>query len=215
MNLTTALLAVPAALAIGFAAGRTGTFEAPAATAPLQDQDQGTVAALDTTGLYQPGDFHRMLDVFVGDWNAKVMFYVPGMDEPQVNEGTMTGSWIMGGRFLKQAFQMPMSEDETFEGMSLMGYSPAERVFESVWIDNMVVDMASGAGYASPDGMRFTMLTSEIDPESMVVRELEERISITSNSAFDYERVVLSPEGESLQMRIEYTRVAPTTNEGR
>lgn len=200
MNLTTALLAVPAALAIGFAAGRTGTLEVNA-TAPLQDQD----AAM--TALMEPGEHHQMLDVFAGEWNAKVMSYMPGMDEPMVMDGSMDAEWIMGGRFMKQTFNIPMPDGEVFNGLSIMGYSPAERVFESVWIDNMVVDMATASGFASPDGMRFTMLTSEVDPETRAVREVEERMTITSRDAFDYERVIVTPEGETRQMRVEYTRV--------
>lgn len=213
MNTITAILTVPAALALGFVAGRAATtvdaspvVRSAAPVAALQDDDAAT--------LTEPGDEHRMLDVFEGSWNALISSYMPGVEQPIVMDGTLTGEWTLGGRFLKQTYEVGMGEGQVFTGTSFMGYSPAERVFESVWMDNSNVDMATASGFAAPDGMSFTMLTNEIDPTTRAIFEIEERISIESRDAFSYERYRMTDEGEVLQMRIEHTRVGSGAADG-
>lgn len=210
MNSLTAILTVPAALAIGFVAGRSVTVDAAVeAAAPTGTFAVQPVAALQddaTNPLTDPGDHHRMLDVMAGEWNARISSYMPGMDEPLVMEGTLDSEWILGDRFLKHTYDVPLPDGSQFIGMSFMGYSPAERVYESFWMDNMTVDMGSSSGFVSPDGMSFTMLTAELDAESMSYFDVEERITISDRNSYTYERYRITDTGEALQMSIAYTR---------
>jgi|GEM_PF-5980157 len=212
MNTLTAVLTVPAALAIGFVAGRTATTESAPVTGAFTVQPVAAFQDDDANSLTEPGDHHRLLDVMAGTWDARISSFVPGVDEPIVMEGTLEASWLFGGRFLKQSYSVPMPDGNTFEGISFLGYSPVERVYESFWMDNMTVDMGSASGFVSPDGMNFTMLTSEVDPETMSMFEVEERIAIQDRDTMTYERYRLTDAGEVLQMSITHTRRAADGN---
>ncbi|MEZ5978339.1 MAG: DUF1579 family protein [Planctomycetota bacterium] len=214
MNTTLALVAVPAALAIGFVAGRTSVAtEAHQPAALVQDGQDGSEPAMDemTMRLTQPGDHHAVLGVFVGDWDATVTMWDPRSPEPSVETGTMHAEWIMGGRFLKQNFSATIM-GMPFEGMGLMGYSGGEQVYESVWVDNMVTDLAYGSGYASADGLSLTSLSSEIDWETGRPRDVEERTQIVSKDEISYERWYPATDGgeDVRSMRIVYKRRAGT-----
>lgn len=103
--------------------------------------------------LGEPGDKHRMLDRFVGDWTVTTTMSMPGM-EPMVSEGTSTVAWAMDGRWLisKQSGTMM---GQPYQGMGLMGHDNFKNRFVQTWCDSMSTAFYYSEGEATPDGSVF------------------------------------------------------------
>jgi len=215
MNTSIALLAVPVALSVGFVAGRLQAPEAPRAVAPLAQEQEMPPMSPELTAYYMPGEHHKLLDVFVGTWDASVAMVMPGMDEPMTMAGTMEARLVMDGRFLEQRFSADMA-GMPFQGLSLMGYNGYEKVFESVWIDNSTTDIVTSTGFAAPDGVNFTMLAEMVDTETMQRREVEERIRIASRDQIVYEQWVPGGDGGQVKtLTVTYSRKAAAAEAAR
>jgi hypothetical protein len=91
-----------------------------------------------------PGPDHKALEPFVGTWKATVKsWWAPG--EPQVTEGTMVNSMIMGGRVLEGRFTGTMM-GQPFTGLSQMGFDNSKKEYWSTWFDDMSTTMMMQTG---------------------------------------------------------------------
>jgi hypothetical protein len=83
-----------------------------------------------------PGEMHAMLAKANGEWEAEVTSWMDPAAPPTKSKSSATNKMILGGRF-------QMSEHTgcfggmPFEGISIVGYDNARKVFNSTWMDNM------------------------------------------------------------------------------
>lgn len=83
-----------------------------------------------------PGDLHKMLAKYDGNWTGTSTMWMEAGGKPVTSQSECTNKMIFGGRYQQSNYKgnfmgMP------FEGMSLMGYDNAKKKFVSTWIDNM------------------------------------------------------------------------------
>lgn len=83
---------------------------------------------------------HKVLDQFVGTWNAKTLFWMqPGTDPIEMG-GTMKNTWAFYNLYLEQDYTVSelmgqKSTDQKFMGRGLWTYNPAAKTYEGVWYD--------------------------------------------------------------------------------
>ena len=82
-----------------------------------------------------PGDVHKMMEKSAGDWIDDISMWMDPSAPPTKATTNSKNEMIMGGRYLVSKstgdiMGMP------FEGMSLMGYDNAKKIFTSTWVDN-------------------------------------------------------------------------------
>ncbi len=206
MNTSIALLAVPVALTLGFVAGRLDTNTVEAAPAAVAQDAAAQEMTPEQLAFYMPGEHHKLLDVFVGSWDATVE--MAGPDGAMSMPGSMEARLVMGGRYLQQDFKADMM-GMPFEGMSLMGYDGLGKVFESIWIDNSTTDLTTSTGFAAPDGVNFTMLSEEVDQATMTKREVEQRTRVVSRDEIVYEHWSVGADGTQMKtLTVTYKRKA-------
>lgn len=83
-----------------------------------------------------PGDMHKLLATFNGQWVADVTTYMDPSRPPIKSQATQIFKPIMGG--LYQAGHMTGTiMGMNFEGQSINGYDNAKKIFVSTWIDNL------------------------------------------------------------------------------
>jgi hypothetical protein len=212
MNTSIALLAVPVALTIGFVAGRLDTSAVEASSTVLgrtvlaQEAAAAQEMSPEQLAYFMPGEHHKLLEVFVGSWDAAVE--MAGPEGAMTVQGAMEARLVMGGRYLQQDFTADMM-GMPFEGMSLMGYDGLGKVFESIWIDNSTTDLMTSTGFAAPDGVNFTMLSEEVDQATMTKREVELRTRVVSRDEIVYEHWSVGADGtQSKTLSITYKRKA-------
>jgi len=104
--------------------------------------------------IASPGEHHRLLDRFVGQWKSrtKVMSMGP---EPMVSEGTASFEWILDGRFLRHEqtgtfMGMPM------KGLGVLGYDNFKRKYSLCWMDNLGTAMLHAEGLLNMTGDQIT-----------------------------------------------------------
>jgi len=92
-----------------------------------------------------PGENHKYLEQFTGDWNTTAKMWMKPGAEPEVSQGITTSKMLMGGRYLKSYYKGTMM-GMPFEGISLTGYDNFKKKFTSIWFDN------AGTGFYTTSG---------------------------------------------------------------
>jgi hypothetical protein len=95
--------------------------------------------------LATPGEPHKMIQAFAGNWDAKVTTYDPMGGAEQTSKGTMRVTLIHGGRYAGGEYKGDMM-GEAFEGTMLWGYNNGTGMYESIWIDSMTTGMLISTG---------------------------------------------------------------------
>jgi hypothetical protein len=119
--------------------------------------------------LSRPGENHKVLANFAGNWNFKTTFWMAPGAPPTESTGSATCKPLMGGRYyLSEAngkFEMPGPDGKMqatdFKGMEIAGYDNVKQKFVSSWIDNMGTSIVILEGTYDPATKTFTYLTEE------------------------------------------------------
>jgi hypothetical protein len=151
-----------------------------------------------------PGAHHQKLEAFAGTWKAKVRHWMqPGAD-PHESTGTMTNTWVLGNRFLKQDYQDDAGQ---FEGTGYWGYNNITGRYEGFWIDGMTTGMSHEVGTVDGTGKVWEMSGETEFPTAG--QKMSKRSVITLESADRHvmEMYYGGPDGgEFKALVIEYTR---------
>src|SRR5579872_6588365 len=92
-----------------------------------------------------PGDSHKMLAKFTGNWTATVTMWMQPGAQPVSSTASCTSEMILGGRYL-QSKNSGNFMGQPFEGIGLAGYDNAKKAFVSSWIDNMGTGLMTMTG---------------------------------------------------------------------
>jgi hypothetical protein len=151
-----------------------------------------------------PGEQHKNLNFFVGDWKTQNTMWMEGSETK--TEGTAHMEWAMDGRYVISKHSgnfmgMP------FQGMGIDGYDNINARYFSIWIDNMSTSYMTSDGTASADGKTFTYKGSMKDPAGKMVHHRMVS-TVTGPDSFKFE-MFMSPDNakEEKAMEILYTRV--------
>jgi hypothetical protein len=120
-----------------------------------------------------PGEMHQMLAKDDGEWEGQVTQWMDPAAPPSVSKSTATTKMIMGGRY-QQSMHSGCFDGMPFEGMSLVGYDNAKKVFMSSWIDNMGTSFMNLEGKldSATRTIRFAgQCTNPMDGSQMNIRE--------------------------------------------
>ena len=166
--------------------------------------------------LAAPGEHHKLLEPFVGQWNTvtKTWWGGPGSDAVQTN-GTTEVKWILGGRYLmdetKSEFMMPTPTGEMkstpYHGVGFTGYDNFRNMYVGVWMDDMGTQMLTMKGTAVPSGKVFTFYGEMDEPAmNMVGRTVKYVTRIINNDKHVFEIYDLPAGDDYKVMEITYTR---------
>lgn len=153
-----------------------------------------------------PGPFHKHLEHFVGEWDAKVKFWMDPSMPAEETSGSMSVRWIMDGRFIQEDFKGDMM-GMPFTGMSITGYDNGEGRYVTTWIDSMSTSMMVSYGTCDSAGKVFTYTSESRDPwsgEKISFRLVATILSKDSHKFEMFATVAGNPEAKN--MEILYTR---------
>jgi hypothetical protein len=153
-----------------------------------------------------PSDVHKMIAKSDGKWHAEIsMWWGPGMPEQKM-EGVCTNSMILGGRY-QQSNHTGSFNGEPFEGMAILAYDNALKVFTNTWIDNMGTGMIVMKGTWDEATKSVNLKGEETDPMSgktIAVREVWKMVDDNTQTLENYK---MGPDGKEYKsMVIKYTR---------
>ena len=168
------------------------------------------------TALGAPGEHHKLLEPFVGQWNTvtKTWWGGPGSD-PVESTGTTEVKWVLDGRFImdetKSEFMMPTPTGEMkstpYRGLGLTGYDNFRNMYVGVWMDSMGTQMLTMKGTADPSGKVFTFYGEMDEPGlNMVGRTVKYVTRIINNDKHVFEIYDLPVGDDYKVMELTYTR---------
>lgn len=131
------------------------------ATAPKSASPEEMMAAWQRAST--PGAEHRKLDVFVGDWDVAIEYWMDPGQPPSKMTGVMHTEWMLDGRHLDQRYEGEM-EGMPFHGRGTWGYDVAGQHYVGTWLDSASTSISISRGRELPDGKAFLLQTLGTDP---------------------------------------------------
>lgn len=107
--------------------------ETPAEATPPMDSAAKMKAWMD---YMTPGEMHKWMASTDGTWTGETESWMEEGAPSVKSTSTSVYKTIMGGRYQQQTYSGDMM-GQPFEGMGLLAYDNAKKVFVSTWIDNM------------------------------------------------------------------------------
>ncbi len=92
-----------------------------------------------------PGPVHEMIAKSNGDWTEEITFWMSPDAPPTKTTATATNKMILGGRYQYSSVSGDMM-GMPFEGVSILGYDNAKKIFQSTWIDNFGTGITNMTG---------------------------------------------------------------------
>lgn len=83
-----------------------------------------------------PGAMHQWMEKTNGTWEGEVSSWMAPDAPPSTSKAINVQSSVLGGRYVTGKFSGSMM-GQPFNGMSLMGYDNAKKVFINTWVDDM------------------------------------------------------------------------------
>jgi len=112
-----------------------------------------------------PGEVHKMMAAYIGEWSDEITMWMAPGAPPEKTITTSKSEMIMGGRYQVSKSTGTMM-GMPFEGMGLMGYDNAKKVFTSTWIDNFGTGTLTMEGTWDDQTKSITLKGKMVDPMS-------------------------------------------------
>jgi hypothetical protein len=152
-----------------------------------------------------PGDAHKQLQPFVGDFDAKITMWSNPAAPPTVTTGTSQNKWVLGDRYIEQHFTSSMM-GMPFYGIGYMGYDNVKKSYWGSWIDNFSTGLMTSTG-AMTDSKSWKFAESMSDPVSGKSVTGESRFTVVDADHHAMEMWGPGPDGKMFKMmEIAYTR---------
>ena len=154
-----------------------------------------------------PGSMHKLLAEVVGKWDGEITTWMgPNMPASEPAKLTAEMNMLLGGRYLESVYKGNMM-GMPFEGMSIVGYDNARKVFVSSWIDNMGSGIMNMEGTWDAAVQTINLKGTGTDPMSGNSMPVRETFKIVDDNTQVMEMFVPGPDGKEFKtMEIKFTR---------
>ena len=152
-----------------------------------------------------PGEMHKMLGKYNGNWTAVTkMWMSPGM-EPSTSFADVTNDMYYGDRYQKSIFNGDM-QGTPFQGESVTGYDNIKKVFTNTWIDNYATGVmySEGKWDAATKSVEFKGKAS--DPMTQSATPFRQVMTFPDENNYSMVMYVMMQGKEYKSMEITFTR---------
>jgi len=154
-----------------------------------------------------PGEHHKKLEPFVGDWKLAVKYRMEPEGEWQESMSESEIEWMFDGRYIKEEVEGEMMEDMKFKGLGITGYDNLKNKYVSVWLDNMGTSLMTSEGSCDESCKVFTFTGEHIDPMTGKTQKDRTVLRILNNDKHVMEMYMTGPDGKEFKsMEIVSTR---------
>jgi len=153
-----------------------------------------------------PGENHKRLEAFVGEWDGTVKHWMDPASTPMESATSVVAKMEMDGRYLYSHYTGEMG-GQKFKGHGVVGYNNITKEYEASWLDNMSTGVEASTGKLSADGKEFTFTGMMTDPTAGKKVNYREVMKWTSADSYTQEFFMTGPDGkESKGMEITLQR---------
>ena len=157
------------------------------------------------TDYMTPGPVHEMLAKSNGEWTEDISFWMDPTAPPMKASGTAVNKMILGGRY-----QLSNSTAEMmgmpFEGMNIVGYDNARKIFQSTWIDNFGTGTSYSEGTWDEDSKTIEFKGTSYDPMTGTNKNIKQIFKVIDSDHESLEMYVVEDGKEIKTMEIIFTR---------
>lgn len=153
-----------------------------------------------------PGEMHKMMAAWDGNWDADVQVWMPGAPE-QKSKASSVNKTIMNGLYSESSHSGDMM-GMPFTGKSLTGYDNHRKEFVSTWIDNMGSGIMVLKGPWDASTKTMTLKGVMVDPGTKMDCNIRQTFKIVDANTHEMEMFGPDPKtGQEVKtMHIAYKR---------
>jgi len=153
-----------------------------------------------------PGDFHKEMAKWDGEWNEDITMWMAPGTPAQKNTASCVNKMILGGRYQSSTHSGSFN-GMPFEGISTTGYDNAKKVFVSTWVDNMGTGIMVMEGAWDDKTKTLNLKGKQTDPATGKEMGVRETFKIIDDNTQKME-MYMTPAGgkEYKSMEIVFTR---------
>jgi hypothetical protein len=148
--------------------------------------------------MMAPNENHEYFKSFVGEWDVTTTSWMMPGAEPTVTQNSSKAELIMGGRFLKMAFEGTMM-GMPFEGIQIIGYDNLQKKYISFWIDNSSTNFFLLSGMLDDSGKVMTEKGEWPDPMTGGTSKVKTTTKWIGPDEFVYEMFMIGPDGKEFK----------------
>ncbi len=160
----------------------TTTTTEPAKETPAPMPDSATMAKA-WQNFATPGANHKWMEKMNGTWESEVSQWMDPAAPPMKSKAVSTQTMVLGGRYCSTKFSGTMMGGP-FEGMSIMGYDNAKKMFVSSWIDNMGTGIVQMSGTYDEASKTLTLKGTQTDPLTGKDTGIREEMKVIDDNTY-------------------------------
>jgi hypothetical protein len=153
-----------------------------------------------------PGDVHKMLAQYDGSWNEEVTMWMAPGTEPTKSTATVVNKMILGGRY-QHSIHTGSMNGMPFEGVSILGYDNAKKIFLSSWIDNMGTGIMQMQGTWDPATKSIMFTGMSVNPTTGKDEPVKQVFTFIDNNTQKMEMYMKDMDREFKTLEIKLTRI--------
>ncbi len=152
-----------------------------------------------------PGDVHRMMAKWDGNWDAEVKFWMDPAAPPAVMNLKTVNKMVMNGLY-QQATSTGSFNGMPFNGMSTTGYDNHRKMITSTWVDNMSSGIMYMEGTWDDATKSMNLKGKTTDPMTRQQNDVREVMKIVDDNTQVMEQYITHDGKESKAMEITFKR---------
>jgi Protein of unknown function (DUF1579) len=171
----------------------------------LQAQEMDANAMKAWQDYMTPGDVHKMLASFDGEWNEDITMWMDPKAPPQKSTSTCTNKMILGGRYQESKHTGNMM-GMPFEGIGTLAWDNSKKMFVSTWVDNMGTGIMYMEGNWDANKKTMELRGKQTDPTTGKDMKVREVMKIVDDKTQMMEMYMEAGGKEYKSMEIKFTR---------
>jgi hypothetical protein len=152
-----------------------------------------------------PSENHKTLAKDVGSWKVEMLSYMEPNKPPVKSNATVEITMTMGGRYQQSVYKGDMM-GMPFEGISVVGYDNAKKVFVNSWIDNMGTGMMYMEGTWDKSGKSVTYTGTCVNPETGKDMKVKQVMTFENDRSQRMEMYMIENGKENKSLEVKLTR---------
>lgn len=152
-----------------------------------------------------PGPMHEMMAKSNGDWHEEITTWMQPGTPPVKSTSTCHNEMILGGRYQQSTHKGDFS-GMPFEGMSIVAYDNALKMYISTWIDNMGTGIMVMKGTYDEKNKILSSTGTMVDPVSGKEISVRETLKFVDDNTQIMEMFDSKTGKEYKTMEIKFTR---------
>jgi hypothetical protein len=152
-----------------------------------------------------PGEQHLMLSKDNGVWTEEITFWTAPGAPPMTYTATCTNEMILGGRYQRSVHKGEMM-GMPFEGINIMGYDKARKMFFSSWVDNMGTGIMNSEGTYDAAQKMLVLKGQTTDPSTGKQMSFRQTMKWIDTNTQEMEMFMVTDGKEFKSMAIKFKR---------